>query len=39
VPVLTAATATAREILLGLGLDPVIPDAGRLLAAEISAAV
>jgi maleate isomerase len=34
VPVLTAATATARSILLVLGLEPVVPDAGRALASE-----
>jgi maleate isomerase len=34
VPVVTAATATARSILLALGLPPVVPDAGRALAAE-----
>jgi maleate isomerase len=34
VAVVTAATATARSILLALGLDPVVPDAGRALAAE-----
>jgi maleate isomerase len=34
VPVLTAATATARELLLTLGLEPVVPGAGRLLAAQ-----
>jgi maleate isomerase len=38
VPVLTAATATARELLLTLGLDPVIPGAGRLLAAPAAVA-
>jgi maleate isomerase len=32
VPVLTAATATARSVLLALGLDPVVPDAGAVLA-------
>jgi len=37
VPVLTAATATARELLLTLGLDPVVPRAGRLLAAPVLA--
>jgi maleate isomerase len=30
-PVLSAATATARQILLALDLDPVVPDAGRAL--------
>ena len=38
VPVLTAATATARSILLALGLDPVAPDAGSLLSGELVAA-
>lgn len=37
VPVLTAATATARELLLALGLEPAIPGAGRLLAAGVPA--
>jgi maleate isomerase len=37
VPVLTAATATARSILLALGLDPVVPDAGAALAAPTAA--
>jgi maleate isomerase len=32
VPVLTAATATARSILLALGLEPTIPGAGAALA-------
>lgn len=36
-PVLTAATATARELLLTLGLEPVVPGAGRLLAAQPAA--
>jgi maleate isomerase len=31
-PVITAATATAREMLLALGLDPIIPNAGAALA-------
>ncbi|WBB68206.1 Asp/Glu racemase [Micromonospora sp. WMMD812] len=31
-PVLTAATATVHQLLTGLGLDPYVPDAGRLLA-------
>lgn len=31
IPVLSAATATAYEITAGLGVDPVIPDAGALL--------
>jgi maleate isomerase len=30
-PVLSAATATTRKILIALGLDPVVPDAGRAL--------
>jgi maleate isomerase len=34
IPVVTAATATARAILVALGLDPVVPDAGRMLAGE-----
>jgi maleate isomerase len=34
VPVVTAATATARSILLALGLEPVVPDAGAALAAQ-----
>ena len=32
VPVVTAATATARSILLALGLDPFVPGAGAALA-------
>jgi maleate isomerase len=32
VPVLTAATATARSILIALGLDPFVPGAGAALA-------
>lgn len=32
IPVVTAATATARALLLALGLAPVIPDAGGALA-------
>ncbi len=39
IPVLTAATATAREILLALDLDPVIPEAGGLLSADLAARV
>jgi maleate isomerase len=35
-PVVTAATATAREILLGLGLEPVLPDAGAALAGALT---
>jgi maleate isomerase len=27
-PVVTAATSTTREILLALGLEPIVPDAG-----------
>jgi len=39
VPVVTAATATARAILIALGLPPAVPDAGRLLdAATVGAA-
>jgi maleate isomerase len=34
VPVVTAATATARSILLALGLTPSVPGAGRMLAGE-----
>ena len=37
VPVLTAATATARSILLALGLDPTIPQAGAALAGSTAA--
>jgi maleate isomerase len=37
VPVITAATATARAILLALGLPPVIPDAGRALVGDAAA--
>ena len=37
-PVLSAATATARQILIALGLDPTIPDAGRALADDALAA-
>jgi maleate isomerase len=33
IPVVTAATATARAILVALGLEPVIPGAGGALAA------
>jgi maleate isomerase len=33
-PVLSAATATARSILLELGLEPSVPDAGAALATE-----
>lgn len=38
VPVITAGTATVRRILDVLGLEPVVPDAGRLLAGPQSAA-
>ena len=38
-PMLSAATATARELLISLGLDPVIPGAGALLAADRAALV
>ena len=38
-PTLSAATATARELLISLGLDPVIPGAGALLAADRAALV
>lgn len=31
-PVLTAATATVHQVLTGLGVEPYVPDAGRLLA-------
>lgn len=34
VPVVTAATATARSILLALGVSPTVPDAGRMLAGD-----
>jgi maleate isomerase len=37
IPVVTAATATARSILLALGLTPTIPDAGRMLAGDTAA--
>ena len=37
VPVITAATATARAILLALGLDPRVPNAGRALAGDLVA--
>lgn len=36
IPVLTAATATARSILLGLGLSPEIPNAGALLSTRVA---
>ena len=38
-PTLSAATATARELLTSLGLDPVIPGAGALLAGDSAALV
>jgi maleate isomerase len=38
-PVLSAATAGAFALLRGLGLPTVVPGAGRLLAADVSAAV
>ncbi|MGI9116958.1 MAG: maleate cis-trans isomerase family protein [Gaiellales bacterium] len=38
-PVITAATATARAILLALGLDPRVPNAGRALAGDLVASV
>ncbi|MCX5116392.1 Asp/Glu racemase [Micromonospora sp. NBC_00362] len=34
-PVLTAATATVHQLLTGLGVEPYVPDAGRLLAGPI----
>jgi len=37
-PVVTAATATARSILLALGLEPSVPDAGSMLRGELVAA-
>ncbi len=37
VPVITAATATARSILLALGLSPYVPNAGRALDGDPSA--
>jgi maleate isomerase len=36
-PVLSAATATARRILLALDLDPIVPDAGAALSADHAA--
>lgn len=36
-PVLSAATATAREVLAALGLDPVVPGAGHLLSGAVPA--
>jgi maleate isomerase len=38
IPVLSAATATARAILIALGLPPVVPEAGRLLSADLATA-
>lgn len=35
-PVVTAATATVHQILVRLGLDPVVPNVGRLLAGASS---
>lgn len=37
-PVLTAATATAYELLDALGIEPVLPDAGALLEGRVTAA-
>ncbi len=37
-PVLSAATATVFTILTELGLQPVVPNAGRLLSGEVAAA-
>jgi maleate isomerase len=37
VPVVTAATATARAILVALGLPPIVPDAGRMLSGDAAA--
>jgi maleate isomerase len=34
-PVLSAATATVFTILSELGLEPVVPDAGRLLGGQV----
>lgn len=36
-PVLSAATATARKLLLALGLEPTVPDAGSALSADSAA--
>ena len=36
IPVVTAATATARAILVALDLQPAIPDAGRMLAGDVA---
>ena len=36
IPVVTAATATARAILVALGLPPTVPDAGRMLAGDLA---
>jgi len=35
-PVLSAATATVRGVLVALGLEPVVPDAGALLAPAVA---
>lgn len=37
-PVISAATSTARAILVALGLEPLVPGAGRLLAPAIATA-
>jgi maleate isomerase len=37
IPVVTAATATARAILVALDLPPAIPDAGRMLSGDVAA--
>jgi maleate isomerase len=37
-PVLSAATATTYRLLAELGLDPTVPDAGRLLSGDLPAA-
>ncbi|RDI74751.1 Maleate cis-trans isomerase [Gaiella occulta] len=37
IPVVTAATATARSILLALGLSPTVAGGGRMLAADVAA--
>lgn len=39
IPVLSASVATVWKMLNVLGLDPVVPDAGKLLAAAVTAAV
>ena len=38
IPVLSAATATARSILIALGLPPVVPEAGRMLSGDLATA-